>query len=197
MNGNPNRARDFFNRRLAKDPDDASALNGLGLLSSREMSYAQAKKLLLRASELNPGSDQFLTDLGDLALKVRQPQEAISHYEAALKKNKRNLLATLGLARCYELTERNSEANTLYERALGYAGKDYPPAKELAGLFFGKIGQEAKGHYLMSSFYEETGRLKEAMFHCEAAVKAPKGQAYKADCERKQRDLKELMDKKI
>ncbi|MDR1656660.1 MAG: M48 family metalloprotease [Deltaproteobacteria bacterium] len=197
LTGSPNRTRDFFARRLAANPEDHAALNGLGLVAAREMSFAPAKKNLARASELAPDSAQYLADLGELALQVRQPQEAITHFEAALKKDSNHLLAILGLARCYELTGRNNEAATMYDRALAAAKLDYPPAKELAGRFFSQNGQTAKGHFLMSEFYELTGNLKDSIFHCEAAVKDPKGSRYTSVCERRQRDLKELIDKKI
>ncbi|MDR2455795.1 MAG: M48 family metalloprotease, partial [Deltaproteobacteria bacterium] len=194
MTGNASRARTMFRQRLAENPNDASAFNGLGLLAIREVSYPQAEKLLTKAAELKPGEARFLTDLGDLALKMRKPEEAIKRYEQARKAGADNLLATLGLARAYELTGRLKEASSLYDKALFQAGEDYPPALEMAGRFFGQNGQQAKGHFALSTYYVLTGRFTDALFHCGAAQKAPNGMTYKARCDQRGRDLEEVME---
>ena len=193
LTGSPARARTLFNRRIEADPNDASALNGLGLLAAREMNYPQAEKLLTKAAELKPGEARFLTDLGDLALSMRKPEEAVRRYEQARKLGGENLLATLGLARAFELTGRVKEAATLYDKAVTEAGDDYPPALEMAGRFYGQYGQAAKGHFVLSSYFAQTGRFTDSLFHCGAALDSPNGMSYKARCDQRGRDLEDVM----
>jgi tetratricopeptide (TPR) repeat protein len=159
----------------------------------REMSYPQAEKRLSRAAELRPGEPRFLTDLGDLALATRQPEEAAKRYEQARKAGGENLLATVGLARAYELTGRIKEASALYDQAVAEAGENYPPALEMAGRFFGQHGQTAKGHFVLSNYFAQSGRFTDSLFHCGAAQEAPNGLTYKARCERMARDLEDVM----
>jgi predicted Zn-dependent protease len=182
----------MFNRRLSQNPDDASAINGLGLLAVREVSYQQAEKYLSKAVELKPDNPMYLTDLGELALKMRDPEKAAQRFERARRAGD-NLLATLGLARAYELGGRTKEAAPLYDKAVGMAGEDYPPALEMAGRFFGQVGQTAKGHYVLSTYYVLNGRFTDALFHCGEAQRSPGGATYKGRCDQRGRDLEEVM----
>lgn len=192
MTGSAGRTRTLFNRRLDANPDDASAINGLGLLAIREVAYLQALKHLTRAAELSPNEPRFLTDLGELALLMRDPDAAIRHFERARKAGD-NLLAVLGLARAYELTGRTKDAASFYDKAMTMAGENYPPALEMAGRFFGQYGQAAKGHFALSTYYALSGRFTDALFHCGAAQKEPNGMNYKVRCEQRERDLEDVM----
>ncbi|MDR1110077.1 MAG: M48 family metalloprotease [Deltaproteobacteria bacterium] len=188
------RARKIFSKRLSENPSDASALHGLGLVALREMDYSLAQELMDKAVALAPGSGEYQTDLGELALKRRQPEAAARHFEAARQKGHDSVQTALGLARAYELSGRTKDASRLYELAAGGAGDYFPAALEQAGLFFGQNGQLAKGHFLLSSFYEATGRPKDSIFHCKAALDSPGGGNYQGRCDRRTRDLEEFME---
>ncbi|MDR1546380.1 MAG: M48 family metalloprotease [Deltaproteobacteria bacterium] len=188
LTAQPRRIRDVFGKRLAEDPDDASAHHALGLLAMREMSYAQAEKSFNRAVELQPNRGEYLSDLGELALKRRKPQEAVKSFEAARRGGELGLQTTLGLARAYELTNRKKEAAPLYDEAAAEAGDFSPRALELAGRFFGQNGQLAKGHFLLADYFIASGQAKDAAFHCRTAQQSPGGAGYKTLCEQKLRD---------
>jgi predicted Zn-dependent protease len=188
------RANKIFTKRLSENPSDASALHGLGLVALREMNYALAQELLDKAAALAPESGEYQTDLGELALKRRQPETAARHFEAARRKGHSNAQTALGLARAYELSGRPKDASRLYEQASNGASDFFPAALEQAGLFFGQNGQLAKGHFLLSSFYEATGRPKDSIFHCKAALEAPGGANYRSKCDRRTRDMEEFME---
>jgi predicted Zn-dependent protease len=187
-----NRSRNEFNKRISANPNDASAIHGLGLVLAREMSYKAAFETMTKALELSPNNHEYQTDLGDLALRRRQPKEAVKYYELARKSAPNDNSNTLGLARAYELTGRTKEASVLYDEVVSSSGDDFPIAFEYAGRFFGQQGQMAKGYFLLSNFYEYSGKLKDSIFHCKQSMAAPGGGIYRARCEKRTKDLEEL-----
>ncbi|MDR2366651.1 MAG: M48 family metalloprotease [Deltaproteobacteria bacterium] len=188
------RATKIFAKRLSENPSDASALHGLGLLAYRELNYTKAEELISKALAITPNNGEYLTDMGSIALQRNKPADAIRHYEAARKNGYRNIQTSLGLARAYELTGRPKDASSLYDQVTGEANDYYPTALEKAGLFFGQNGQRAKGHFLLSTFYESTGRPKDSIFHCKAATESPGGASYITKCDTRKRNLEELME---
>jgi tetratricopeptide (TPR) repeat protein len=125
-----------------------------------------------QALALAPDRQDYLADLGDLALKRHQPAEAKGYYEKAT-----NRLAVLGLARASELLGDKSRAATLYDKAIQMEANDYLPALELAGRFFGQFGQPDKGQYYLGRFFAGSGRIDEAIFHYQQAAGQFKPQA--------------------
>ncbi len=175
-------AQSFFSRRLNADPNDHGALHGLGLLAQRRQNLSQASQLIQKALALAPGREDYLADLGDLALKRRQPAEAKGYYEKA-----HNRLAVLGLARTSELLGDRARAAALYDQAVNMAPYDYLPALELAGRFFGQNGQMDKGHYYLGRFFAGSGQISQAIFHYQQVT----GQ-FRAQAEREKKILDEI-----
>ncbi|MDR1487314.1 MAG: M48 family metalloprotease [Deltaproteobacteria bacterium] len=192
LTAQPNRAMTLFAKRLAENPNDDSALHALGLIAMREMSYSQAEDFFKKALSLSATSAEYLSDFGELDLKRRRPEEAAAHFQAARKNGLTNMQTAVGLARSYELIGRIKDASDLYEQIAKSPSAAYPVALELAGRFFGQHGQLAKGHFLLATFFEATGKPKDAIFHCQAAVKDPQGYNYRKKCEQKERDLTAL-----
>ncbi|MDR1049818.1 MAG: M48 family metalloprotease [Deltaproteobacteria bacterium] len=188
------RAKRTFSQRLSENPGDASAIHGLGLVAARELSYAQAATLFQKALALSPDNGEYLADLGELELKRRRPDDAARHFEEAQKHGFKNVHATLGLARAYELSGRGGDASRLYEQASRNADDYYPSALEQAGRFFGQNGQLAKGHFLLSTYYEATGKPKDSIFHCKAAMDSPGGLNYRVRCDDRTRAMEALME---
>jgi predicted Zn-dependent protease len=180
--GDLQQAQNIFNRRLSADPKDHGALHGLGILAQRRQNLGQADQLMRQALALAPGHQTYLADLGDLALKRRQPAEAKAYYEKADSR-----LAVLGLARASELLGNQARAATLYDKAINMESHDYLPALELAGRFFGQIGQKDKGHYYLGRFFAGSGQLNPAVFHYQQVA----GQ-FKAEADRELKRLAEI-----
>jgi predicted Zn-dependent protease len=166
------RAQSTFSRRLDADPKDHGALHGLGILAQRGQQLGQADQLMRQALALAPGRQDYLADLGDLALKRHKPAEARDYYEKS-----QNRLAVLGLARASELLGDRARAATLYDKAVNMEPDDYLPALELAGRFFGQIGQTDKGHYYLGRFFASSGQISQAVFHYQQAAGQFKAQA--------------------
>jgi predicted Zn-dependent protease len=177
---------------LEANPQDASALHGLALIAARELNLNLANEFMDKALKLVPQNAEYLADMGDIALRRRKPQEAIDYYLKSRSKDK-GLSATLGLARANELLKKDKEAASFYDEAVEMAGDDYPEAQELAGRFFGRYGQMAKGHYLLSRYFGNVGQLKQAIFHCQTAMREAAGGRYKISCEQNIRDFEEIM----
>jgi predicted Zn-dependent protease len=186
------RARSIFQKRVEADPNDASALHGLGLLAARELNLTLATQMMEKALVHSPNNPEYLADLGEIAIKRRKTQEAAGYFEKAHAYDK-GLLPTLGLARAYDILSKNREAGSLYDQAVSMAGDDFPEALELAGRFFGQNGQLAKGHFLLSRYFSEMGQPKQAIFHCKESISGPAGGTYKLRCEQQIRDLENLM----
>ena len=180
--GDLQRAQNFFSRRLNADPKDHGALHGLGILAQRQQNLSRADQLMGQALALAPGRQDYLADLGDLALKRHQPAAAKAYYEKA-----QNRLAVLGLARASELLGDNNRAAALYDRALQMGAEDYLLALELSGRFFGKIGQRDKGHYFLGRFFAISGQIDQAVFHYQQA-----GGQFRAQAEGELKILGEL-----
>jgi len=180
--GDLQRAQSIFSRRLNADPKDHGALHGLGLLAQRRQNLSQADQLMRQALALAPGHQSYLADLGDLALKRHQPAEAKGYYEKA-----NNRLAVLGLARASELLGDRTRAATLYDKAIHMESDEYLPALELAGRFFGQIGQKDKGHFYLGRFFAGSGQINQAVFHYQQVA----GQ-FKAQADRELKTLAEI-----
>lgn len=167
LTGEPNRVRNTLLNRLEKDPQDAEAKYGLAILAARQQNLARAIELINESLKSSPGNAEYLADLGELHLMKRNYAEARQALAAALKINPQNRRAALYLARAYELTNNTAEAGRYYDQAVA-ALDDYdydPEAFELAGRFFGQNGQLFKGHYLTGRYFENSGRLDQALFH--------------------------------
>jgi predicted Zn-dependent protease len=186
------RARSVFQKRLETNPNDAAALHGLSLIAARELNFNLANEFMAKALKLDPNNAAYLVDMGDIALRRRNPEAAVDYYVKSRAKYK-DLSSTLGLARANELLKKNKEAANLYDEALEMAGDDYPVVQEYAGRFFGQYGQMAKGHYLLSKYFGNVGQLKQAIFHCQTAMKEAAGGRYKISCEQNIRDFEEIM----
>lgn len=83
---------------LAKDPENAMALNALGYtLADRTQRYAEAKDLLQRALTIKPDEPAILDSMGWLQFRMGNLQAAVDHLQKALEKlNDPEISAHLG-----------------------------------------------------------------------------------------------------
>ncbi len=177
LSAEPRRVQTVMTKRRDENKSDHSAIHALGLLAARQQNLTQANTLMTQALALAPGNREYLADLGDLALRRRQPAEAKSYFEKAGQDNRQ---AILGLARASELLGDKGRAATYYDRAVNMETTPYPEALELAGRFFGQAGQLAKGHYYLAKYFNETGNLDQAIFHYKEVDKQADAGQYRA-----------------
>jgi predicted Zn-dependent protease len=196
LTANPERAANVFGQRLAENPNDASALHAMGLLSVRNMNFSRAEKYYLDALAINPNRGEYLSDMGKLCFERRKYEDAVKYYSEAKKQGDATPQTFLGLARSHELTGKTAEAAANYDAAVRAAGNDYPQAQEMAGLFFAKKGEAAKGHFILGNYFLQTGRPRDAAFHFEQTLKLPDGAVYKRRVEQTLRDLEDFLPQK-
>ncbi|MDR1166969.1 MAG: M48 family metalloprotease [Deltaproteobacteria bacterium] len=196
LTASPERAQNAFNLRLKDNPKDAAALHGLGVLAQRSKNLTRAEKYYLEALAVSPQNAQYLSDLGDLAFARRKPEDAVKYFSDALKYGDRTPQTLLGLARAQEILGRNQEAAKTFDRAVEAAGSSYPLALEMAGAFFLKNGDAAKGHFILGNYFFQRGQPKEAAFHYEEGQKVPGGARYKTKTTELMRELEPFLAKK-
>jgi len=189
LSGEERRVRNIFGKRLSGDPRDHSAIHGLGLLAAKKQNLTRADELLKQALALDPNNREYLADLGDLALRRRQPEEAKKYYQKAGQSNRQPVL---GLARASELLGEKKQAAALYDRAVNMDKEAYPEALELAGRFFGQNGEKGKGHYYLARYFNSTGDLDKAIFHYKECSKQGDSGKFKAIADREVKLLTEL-----
>jgi len=98
-------------RAVALDPGGADAQAWLGMTLNNADRPKEAIPLFERAIRLNPnGPTWYFLNFGHSYRMIGQYQEAITQYKRALRVAPKNILAHLGLAATYSLSERDEEA---------------------------------------------------------------------------------------
>ncbi len=109
--------------------------------------FQDAKKHLKKALTLNTDSTMAPRILGEIYLKTAMPQKAESYYKTAIKGNPRDAAALSGLARAYEIQNKNLDiALDLANHSLLIA-----PDNPIFRMRIGKI-------YLKKGLYDTAGK---------------------------------------
>jgi len=116
--GEQKRAESLYLRILAKEPDDATLYNKLGLIYLRDKNYKDAKSALKQALKLEPENDTFHNNLGLLFYEMEDYDAAIEAYEKSIAINDKlpSRLVNLGLV--YFMTKKYRRASDCYEKAI-------------------------------------------------------------------------------
>ncbi|KXS56783.1 MAG: hypothetical protein AMR96_00560 [Candidatus Adiutrix intracellularis] len=191
VSGEVSRVQNIFTKRLVGQRDP-SALHGLGILAQRQQKLTLANKLMREALSLTPNNQEYLADLGDLALLRHQPAEARDFYQKAGS----NRLAIFGLARASELLGDHTHAAILYEQAVNITPYDFPRALEMAGRFFGQNGRPGQGHYYLGRYFAATGNIDKAIFHYQQAAADPGSGQFKTLAAHEEKTLTNLKNNK-
>ena len=103
---------------LAKDSDNAMALNALGYtLTLHTDRYEEAHKLIVRALELNPGDPATIDSLGWVFYRLGNYEEAIKHLREALSKLPDPEVAA-HLGEVLWVTGEQEEATSVWQKVL-------------------------------------------------------------------------------
>ena len=101
---------------LSEDEKNFNALNKLGVYHLDKGQFVLARIIFERALKLYPKRAELHHNLGMIALKEKQKQEAVLAFEKSLNYNKNYLPALISLSSLY-LENRNLRALPLLERA--------------------------------------------------------------------------------
>jgi Flp pilus assembly protein TadD len=109
---------------LAKNPDNAEALNALGYtLIDKTKRYAEAERYLKRALELAPDEAVIMDSYGWLQFKLGNMAKALDYLQRAYTKQQENEIAA-HLAEVLWVSGRKDEAKKLYKKAIKNAPED-------------------------------------------------------------------------
>jgi tetratricopeptide (TPR) repeat protein len=97
-------AADLLEETVELDPENAECWNYLSLAFSRIPNQRKlAEEAILKAQQLDPGNDDYLTNLGLLYLQAERLDDAKAQFEKALSINPENAKAQKGLSRVFVL----------------------------------------------------------------------------------------------
>jgi tetratricopeptide (TPR) repeat protein len=91
-------AEQIFDQILLKDPTNFDALHIWGVVEAQRENWGRALVLLERARQLKPASPLVLSDRGVVLMKTGRYDEALAHFEQALKAAPDSLSAAYGRA---------------------------------------------------------------------------------------------------
>ncbi|MGB6845484.1 MAG: tetratricopeptide repeat protein, partial [Candidatus Acidiferrales bacterium] len=147
--GYMDQAEEFFRLALRDDPSSAEALYGLGSIDLRQQKNDAARQSFQRAVGLHasyPGTlPKAWNNLGILAARDGQTDEAIGDFERALQIDPANVIALENLGSAYRQEKRWAEARSALERALQLSPDD-PAANYGLGMVFAQLDDTERAY---------------------------------------------------
>ncbi|HYE65319.1 MAG TPA: tetratricopeptide repeat protein [Pyrinomonadaceae bacterium] len=117
--GDPKGSEESLRRILAKDPNNATALNNLGyFLVERNERLAEALEMIQRAVRAEPTNASFLDSLGWAYFKLGQLDEAERHLSDAARRNAASATIQEHLGDLYHKRGKMDLARAAWEKAL-------------------------------------------------------------------------------
>jgi Tfp pilus assembly protein PilF len=109
---------ELYERVLALTPNDADALNNLGVVLSAQQEYDAALEHLRRAASLNPRNAATWNNIGTVLREQGHSDEAIAAFRQAISIDPGHQAARIGLAQQYLSTRALDGAKALLEEVL-------------------------------------------------------------------------------
>lgn len=117
--GDPRGSEESLRRILARDPDNATALNNLGyFLVERNERLPEALEMIQRAVRANPNNSSFLDSLGWAYFKLGRLDEAERHLMEAARRNNQSATIHEHLGDVYQKRGKNELARAAWQKAL-------------------------------------------------------------------------------
>ena len=136
-NGRLVEAATIYGRVLAKHPDNAVALEGLGAIALAQRDFPRAQTLLERAIGLSGERASALNNLGLAYRGLNRIAEAVAAFQRSLAIDPNACLTLMNLGQLLDQMGRNDEALALLQRAAALAGSVAAPYNALANLLLG------------------------------------------------------------
>jgi tetratricopeptide (TPR) repeat protein len=108
-------ARSLYERVLILAPNDADALNNLGVLLSAQRDFNRALDVLRRAASISPGNAGIWNNIGTVLRQQDRSSDAIAAYRHALILDPKHQGAMVGLAQQYLAISAPAQARVLLE----------------------------------------------------------------------------------
>jgi len=145
INGEDQKALEFFQKAIEKDPGNTMAWNGLGYCHVGMNNPAAALKAYQQAIKTNPGDETLYYILGDYYIKLGQPLEAINAYRQAIRIKPDFEEAHFRLGVVYSQLGRLDEGKNAFETVIRLNPDDVP------------------AHFSVGIAYAQMGRYKDAL----------------------------------
>ena len=117
--GDPKGSEESLRRILARDPNNATALNNLGyFLVERNERLTEALEMIQRAVRANPTNSSFLDSLGWAYFKLGRFDEAERHLTEAARRNARSVAIQEHLGDVYNQRGKVEMARAAWQKAL-------------------------------------------------------------------------------
>lgn len=128
-------AEESLRRILAKEPDNATALNNLGyFLTERNERLAEALLMVQRAVKAEPDNASFLDSLGWVYFKLGQLKEAEQNLTEAARRNTTSATIQEHLGEIYQARSEPTKARAAWEKALSLSVEPAQTARLKAKL---------------------------------------------------------------
>ncbi|MEP6706150.1 MAG: tetratricopeptide repeat protein [Pyrinomonadaceae bacterium] len=112
-------AEESLRRILAKEPENATALNNLGyFLTQRKERLAEALEMIQRAVKAEPDNASFLDSLGWVYFKLGQLKEAEMNLGEAARRDTTSATIQEHLGELYQARSEPTKARAAWEKAL-------------------------------------------------------------------------------
>ena len=140
INGEDQKALEFFQEAIEKDPENTMAWNGLGYCHVGMNNPAAALKAYQQAIKTNPGDETLYYVLGNYYVKLGQPQEAIKAYRQAIRMKPDFEEAHFKLGVVYSQLGRLDEGKNAFETVI-QLNPDAVPAHFSVGMAYAQLGR--------------------------------------------------------
>jgi predicted Zn-dependent protease len=167
--GDAGAAHSTFDSQLRKDPEDALAYYGKGLVLNREGKRQGAVGNLKRALQFRPLDSDIVRDLGKTYFHTGNYASALKTLKGALAINPKDPEGWFLLGRAQIETGDLQGALDSF-KILVEAAPDYLPGTYYLGEIYGKLGNLGEAHYHLGVYYKRKGRFKNARFHLNRAL---------------------------
>jgi tetratricopeptide (TPR) repeat protein len=105
-------------KRLAKDPSDADALNALGVVCFEHGKTLEAEGHFKKVLEIDPGNAAAQNNLGSLAYLAGRFDEAMKMYQAASESDPEDAVLWMNMARAAVKLEQRALAEDYAKKAV-------------------------------------------------------------------------------
>ena len=167
--GDKDAAYGIFESQLRKDPEDALAYYGKGLVLTRDHKWQNGVENLRRALEMRPLDSDIVRDLGKTYFHMGDYASALKTLKGALAFSPEDPEGWFLLGRAQmEMGDLQGALDCF--KTLVNTAPDYLPGTRYLGETYGKLGNDGEAHYHLGIYNQKKGEFKIAEFHFKRAL---------------------------
>ena len=167
--GDKETALRLFEQDVQKQPEDAMAHYGYGLVLARSGNREAAAVHIKSALEKNAFDPYILKDLGKIYFFDGHYEKALNIFENSLGIGQNDPESLLFKGRS-QLELGRLEAATVSLEDLVRKDPKYTQAYYFLGEVYGKQGRMSEAHYYLGIYYHRKGQVRNAIFHLNRAL---------------------------